>query len=263
MDTFRPGSISPLAVIAADVELGVGVTVGPFAVIHSGVQVGDRTFVGPHCVLGEPVASFYESASPPPPAPCRIGADSIIRSHCVIYQGVTTGTRLQLGHRVTIREDSMIGSDVRIGTMSDLQGALTIDDHVRLHSNVHVGQFSVVERFAWLFPYVVLTNDPHPPSETCLRGPVVGEFAVIATMAVLMPGVEIGRNALVGAVSLVTRDVPEETVVVGSPAREVGSVRDVTCRHGALDHVYPWPRQFRRGYGDGILPAADSFDEGD
>ena len=260
MDTFVRGTIAPTAEISEGAKLGDGVTVGPFTVIHSGVRLGDNSIVGSHCVLGEPTSDFY-STEKPAIQPCVIGEEAIVRSHAVIYQGVSVGTQLRLGHRVTIREGSKIGNGVQIGTMSDLQGDLTIGNHVRLHSNVHIGALSTVEEFAWIYPFVVMTNDPHPPSDSCTEGALVRSFAVVATNSVLMPGVEVGRHSLVGAMSLVTRDVPAEAVVVGVPAKQVGSVHDVKCRHGVLEQVYPWPIQFRRGYPEGVLPSFEEFGE--
>jgi acetyltransferase-like isoleucine patch superfamily enzyme len=259
MDTFERGRIAPSAVISDFAEIGQRVTIGAFSVIHPGVRLGDDSVVGSHCVLGEPTAAFYDGSAEDEIIPCSIGDSSVIRSHTVIYQGVGAGPGLRTGHRATIREGSIMGEDVQIGSMADLQGALTIGSHARLHSNVFVGSLSTVEEFAWLFPFVVLTNDPHPPSDTCTVGPVIRRYAAVGANSLVMSGVEVGEHSLVGAMSLVTRDVEPETVVVGVPAKPIGSVRDVRCRHGALEHVYPWPVQFRRGYPDGVLPAPETF----
>ena len=91
------------------------------------------------------------------------------------------------------------------------------------------------------------------------RGVTIRRFAVVSTSSVILPGISIGEHALVGAMSLVTRDVEPETVVVGVPAKSRGSVRDIKCVHGALDNVYPWPIQFRRGYTEGALPEPETF----
>lgn len=260
MDTFELGGIHPTAVVSDQARLGDDVTVGAFSIIHAGVQLGAGTVVGSHCVLGEPTAEYYRPDDGTRElVPCVIGEGGLVRSHTVVYSGVTIGDGLRTGHRVTVREGSVIGRDVQIGTMSDLQGDLSVGDHVRLHSSVHIGRLSVVEDFVWIFPFVVLTNDPHPPSDTCLRGVSIRRFAVLATNSTVMPGIEVGEHALVGAMSLVTRDVDRETVVVGVPAKPRGSVRDVRCVHGALEQVYPWPVQFRRGYEGNDLPAVDDF----
>lgn len=257
MDAMQLGQIHPTALISTGASVARDVTVGPFAVVHDGVALGQGSIVGSHCVLGEPLQAFYTGGTEP--LPTEIGAGAILRSHSVIYQGVSIGTGFRSGHRVTIREGSTIGDDVQVGTLSDLQGQLTIGHHARLHSSVFVAQLSVIEEFVWLFPRVVLANDPHPPSDTCTQGPRIGRFAVVAANSVIMPGIDVGEHALVGAMSLVTRNVDPETVVMGVPAKPRGSVRDVRCQHGELDAVYPWPTQFRRGYPAGALPDSDSY----
>lgn len=246
--------IHPTSIVSSDAELGRGVTVGPLCVIHANVSIGDGTFIDSHSLLGAPTADYYADPRTYEAAPCRIGRSAVIRSHCTVYSDVTIGDAFDCGHHVTVREGSRIGDGVRVGTLSDLQGDLTIGDYARLHSNVHIGQLSTIEELTWIFPYVVLTNDPHPPSDTCKQGVTVRKFAVIATHSTVLPGIKIGEGALVGAMSLVRHDVPPDTVVAGVPAKSFGSTADITCKEGRLERVYPWWQHFRRGYPDGLLP---------
>jgi acetyltransferase-like isoleucine patch superfamily enzyme len=109
----------------------------------------------------------------------------------------------------------------------------------------------------WIFPRAVLLNDPHPPSDTCTKGPTIRRAAVIGAAAVIFPGVEIGQGALVAAGSVVREDVSAKTVVAGVPARVVGPTSDVVCHEGRLESVYPWWSHFRRGYPEGVLPSAE------
>lgn len=147
---------------------------------------------------------------------------------------------------MTVREGIVAGEDLQIGTLSDLQGHCSIGNHVRLHSNVHIGQRSVIGNFVWIFPYVVLTNDPHPPSEI-LQGVTVDDFAIIATMSTVLPGKHIGQGALIGAMSLVREDVPADTICVGVPGRNIGSTDRIKFKDSGKP-VYPWRRHFQRGY---------------
>lgn len=232
-------AIHPSAIVEAGAELGADVSIGPFSIVHAGVRLGDRARVEAYCELGLPTPLA-------PGGSLDIGADSLIRSHSVFYAGSIFGARLRTGHRVTVRELTRAGSDLQIGTLSDIQGHCEIGDHVRTHSNVHIGHMSKVGDFAWIFPYVVLTNDPHPPSEH-LVGCTLEEFAVVATMSVVLPGVRVGRGSFVGAMTLVKEDVPPDTICVGVPGKNAGPTSKIKHR-GTGEPAYPWRRHFHRGY---------------
>jgi acetyltransferase-like isoleucine patch superfamily enzyme len=249
--------IHPTSIISAEAALGRGVTIGPYAVINANVSLGEGSHVDSHTVLGAPTADYYADAGAYQPAPCRIGRNAVIRSHCVVYAGVTIGDDFECGHHATVREEARIGDGVRIGTLCDLQPQVTIGNYARLHSNVFVARNSTIEELTWLFPYALLVDDPHPPSDTCTRGPTVRKFAVIGARSTIFPAVEIGEGAVVGAMSLVRHDVPPNAVAVGVPAAIVGSTDDVVCHEGRIDRVYPWWLHFRRGYPDGVLPELD------
>lgn len=237
--------IHPTALIGDNVTIGKNVTIGARTIIYDNVTIGDSTIIGANSILGEPQASIYEDLSGYQNPKLSIGANSLIRSGTIIYAGSEIGEEFECGHRVTIREKTEIGHHVRIGTLSDIQGHCSIGNYVRLHSNVHIGHKSVVKDFVWIFPYVVLTNDPHPPSNT-LVGVTVEDFAVIATMTVILPGVTVGSGSLVGASSLVRANVAAEAVVVGNPAKQVATVREIKSKFDG-SAVYPWRDTFDRG----------------
>jgi acetyltransferase-like isoleucine patch superfamily enzyme len=232
--------IHPTALIAPTARLGARVQVGPFTVVHDHVEIGDDTVIESHCELGHPTARAGGR-------PLVIGQGAHIRSYSLFYQGSSFGAGLVTGHRVTVREGTEAGLNLQIGTLSDLQGTCRIGDYVRFHSNVHIGQHSTIGDYVWIFPYVVLTNDPHPPSEV-MRGVTVRDFAAIATMSVILPGVEIGTGALVGAHSSVSRNVDPDMVVAGVPAKVVCRTEEIPLKDGSGRPAYPWRRHFSRGY---------------
>lgn len=242
-------------VMGDNVAIGANVTIGARSIIYDNVEIGDDTAIGADVILGEPNARIYSAPAAYQNPPLKIGANSLIRSGSILYAGSEFGPKLETGHRVTIRENTRAGINLRVGTLSDIQGHCELGDYVRLHSNVHIGNHSSVGSYVWIFPYVVLTNDPHPPSNM-LMGCTIEDFAVIATMSVILPGVRVGKDALVGAGSIVGRNVGAEDVVVGNPAKRVASVRDIKSKNDG-GPVYPWRLHFDRG-----MPWQDStYDE--
>ena len=237
--------IHPTALVDPAARLGEGVEVGPFTIVHAGVELGDGSVVGSHCELGHPAAAGDVG-------PLRVGPGALIRSHTVMYAGSTFGPGLQTGHQVTIREGVEAAEDLRVGTLGDLQGDATFGRHVRLHSNVNIGRGSRIDEFVWIFPYVVLTNDPHPPSDNFHVGVTIERFAVVATSSVVFPGVRIGEGSLVAAQTLVREDVPPEMIYSGNPGKVRAPVKRLLLsdRSGP---AYPWRRHFHRGYPDEVV----------
>lgn len=227
-------------IIGDNVTIEADVFIDHQCIIRDYVHIKKGSRIGPQCILGETSTMRAEEAKP-----LEIGENTLLRSGTIIYADNAFGPDLQTGHRVTIREKTQIGSHVRVGTLSDIQGYCTLGNHVHLHSNVHIGQQSVVDEYAWIFPYVILTNDPTPPSEL-LVGVHVEPFAVITTGCVVMPGLTIGKDALVGGGAVVTKDVPSESIVVGNPAKVIGNVRKIK-NHITGEPVYPWRYTFSRG----------------
>jgi acetyltransferase-like isoleucine patch superfamily enzyme len=238
--------IHPSAIVSPNATIGNDVSIGPFTIVYDNVSIGDNTCIDSHCSIGQPTPLAKRDPM------LTIGNDSIIRSHSIFYEGSTFGKKLTTGHRVTVREGTKAGANLQIGTLSDIQGDCEIGDYVRTHSNVHIGKHSKVGNFVWIFPYVVLTNDPHPPSNVIL-GCTIGDYASIATMSLVLPGVLVGEHALVAANSTVSKNVEPHTVVGGNPAKFLCETKQIILRDGTNRPAYPWPAHFQRGYPEAIV----------
>ena len=184
------------------------------AIIYPDVTFGDNVIVEDYCVIGAPFKGQKGDKT-------IIGSNAIIRSHTVIYAGNTIGDGFQTGNKANIRELNRIGNDVSIGTLSVVEHHVVIEEGVRIHTQAFVPEFTVLRRNCWIGPNVVITNAKYPKSPDVkkeLKGPVIEEDAKIGANSTILPGLKIGKNALVGAGSVVTRDVGENDVVAGNPA---------------------------------------------
>jgi acetyltransferase-like isoleucine patch superfamily enzyme len=242
--------IHPTAFVSPNTVIGKNVSIGPFTTVYENVEIGDDVNVGGYCELG--VESGLTNNQK-----LYIGSNSTIRSHSVFYAGSTFADGLVTGHRVTVRESTVAGVGLQLGTLCDIQGDCTFGDHVKLHSNVHVGKLSKIEDFVWLFPYVVLTNDPHPPSNV-LQGVTISKYAVVATMTVILPGANIAEGVLVGAHSCLKGNTDPHMVYAGSPAKQICPTSKIMLQDGSNRPAYPWTQHFTRGYPEEVIAAWQS-----
>lgn len=231
-------------IIGDNVILGEGVYLDYDVVFRDNVTIGDFSVIGCRSILGEYLVDFYSEKKNTKHL-LSIGKKALIRSEAIIYGSTTIDDDFQTGHRVTIREYCTIGKNVRIGTLADIQGHCEIQEYVNIHSNVHIGQKSIIKKYAWLFPYVILTNDPNPPSES-LQGVTIEEFAVVCTGTIILPGIVIGKESLIGAGAIVTKSVGESLVAVGNPAKIMGSTEKIKDKVTG-NNIYPWKNTFDRG----------------
>jgi acetyltransferase-like isoleucine patch superfamily enzyme len=187
------------------------------AIVYPGVKLGKNVIIEDFCLIGVPPRGKKEGE-----LETIIGDDSVIRSHTVIYAGNKIGNKFQTGNKANIRELNDIGNDVSIGTLSVVEHHVKIEDNVRIHTQVFIPEFSTLKKGSWVGPNVVFTNAPYPQSKNVkdsLVGPTLHENAIVGANSTLLPGVQIGKDAIVGAGSVVTKDVAPGDVVAGNPAK--------------------------------------------
>jgi len=190
-------------------------------------RIGDRTILMDNVILGFPTTALllslrqvdlnlehadYEG--------CSLGDHAIIRSDSVLYARVTIGHHMRSGHRVLIREDTTIGHNVMIGSGTVIDNACTIGNYVSIQSCVYLPTGTQIGDYVFLGPGATFTNDRFPiRTEEPLSAAIVKRGASVGANAVIVPGVTVGEGAFVGAGSVVTKDVPDWHMAVGSPAR--------------------------------------------
>jgi len=154
-----------------------------------------------------------------------------------VEEGACIGPNTKVWQFATVRRGAIVGADCVIGQGAFVDTDVVVGDRCKLENYVSAHRGARIEDNVFLGPGVILTND-HWPRATTPDGrlqteddwncePVtVRRGASVGAGAILCPGVSIGPRAMVGAGSVVTRDVLAHMLVVGSPARVVRRVDD-------------------------------------
>jgi acetyltransferase-like isoleucine patch superfamily enzyme len=179
-----------------------------------------------------------------------IGAGAQLRSGTVVYAGSRIGRCFETGHHVVIREQNRIGDDVSVWSNTVIDYGCVLGNRVKVHSNCYVAQYTEIEHDAFLAPGVTLANDLFPGSKESARlmsGPSIGAGAQIGMSVTVLPYVRIGCGAIIGAGSVVTKDIPDGKIAYGVPAVAVRDREDVSVGERVLERATGALR--RRGTG--------------
>ncbi len=206
----RAAGISPDASIGINVIIGENVTIAPGAVIGANVILGYHEGNGPSTLT-------------------EIGENAVIRSGSVIYAGCRIGKNSTVGHNSVLRDGTVIGHDTYIGTLVSVEGETVIGDNVGIQSMCYITRFCTIGDYTFIAPRFAGANDPvmshrRTGHGTRLVGFTTEKYVRIGIGAVALPGVRFGEGCMVGAGSVVTRDVAPYTLVMGVPARRVRDI---------------------------------------
>ena len=216
--------------VGDDVEIAADVTIGAHVTIHAGTVVGAGCVIEDGAVLGKRPRLAAHSRAPRGELGGLVLAERVtVGAGAVICAGARIGVGVILGDQCFLREGAEIGEGTVIGRGSVVDPGVRVGARVRVQTNVYLAAASLIEDDVFVGPAVCLTNDDtmgrHGPDEP-LRGALLRRACRVGGGAVLVPGVEVGEEAFVGAGAVVTRDVPSRVLVVGNPARELRRVRD-------------------------------------
>ncbi len=153
-----------------------------------------------------------------------------VHNSSFVDENVNIGNNTKIWHFSHIQSGSQVGKNCSIGQNVNIGNNVIIGNNVKIQNNVSVYEGVELEDFVFCGPSMVFTNIKTPRSEFPQRGSehylktLVKKSASIGANATIVCGVTIGRYALIGSGTVVTKDVPDYTLVIGNPGKIVAKV---------------------------------------
>jgi acetyltransferase-like isoleucine patch superfamily enzyme len=199
------------------------------AIVYPGTVVREGCRILDYAVVGkQPVLSPRSTAAQEELPPLELGAGTVVSTGAVVFAGTTLGERVIVGDQACVRERCAVGDDVVIGRGSLVENDTTVGARTKIQADAYVTAYSLLEEDVFIAPCVVTANDNFmgrtERRHELRRGPTIRRGARVGAAAVVLPGIEIGEEAFVGAGAVVLRDVEARAVVVGNPARQIRDV---------------------------------------
>jgi acetyltransferase-like isoleucine patch superfamily enzyme len=199
------------------------------AVVYPGTVVGEGCKILDYAVVGkQPTLSPRSTAKREELPPLELGPGTIVSTSAVVFAGTTVGERVIVGDQACVRERCAIGDDVVIGRGSLVENDTSVGALTKIQAHAYITAYSLLEDSVFIAPCVITTNDNFmgrtERRHELIKGPTIRRGARIGGGAVLLPGIEIGEEAFVGAGAVVLGDVPPRALMVGNPARQIREV---------------------------------------
>lgn len=234
--------IHTTAVISPEARIAPSAEVGPHVVIEDDVVIGEHVTIFAGAFIGkQPKVAGIVQNPPKKAGTVFIGAGCVIGANVVIYAGTTVLPSSLIGDGATIRENCHIGNQCIVGNNCTLQNNVWMGDRVRVVDLSHITAHVTIEDDVFWSVGVLSMNDNSMARGGELKPPYIRKGAMLGGGALLLPGVEIGEDATVGAGSVVTKDVAPGSRVMGIPARNKQEQKDMLLGEFYPDSLPPRP----------------------
>jgi len=217
-------TIGNFVVIQKDVTIGKECAIGSHVVIHEGTVIGDNVRIDDNTVIGkQPMRSKRSIFKSEPVPPAKIGSNCLIGAQVVIYAGCEIGNHVLVADTAAIREKVTVGEYTIVGRGATIENVCTVGKKCKLETGCYITAYSEIGDYCFIAPQVTTTNDNYlgrtEERFKHFKGVTVKKGGRIGGGSVILPGIEIGEDAVVGAGSVVTRNVPARKIYVGAPAK--------------------------------------------
>src|SRR5262249_45675171 len=152
-----------------------------------------------------------------------IGSNVSIGPNAIVYYDVEIGNNTLLGDGASIREKCRIGSFCIISRYVTLNYNSKVGDNTKIMDQTHITGNCIIGNNVFISTMVGTANDNHGGKkgykEEIIKGPIIEDGAFVGVGASLLPGIRIGKNSIVGAGAVVTKNVEPNNTVLGIPAK--------------------------------------------
>ena len=214
------------ATVGENCVLGDGVVLHENVVLYPGTRVGDHTEIFDNTVIGRPPRSAGNLVHKLNDTfqPVVIGSSCVIGCDVVLYAESVIGDHVLIGDGAKIRENACLKDYALVAMNCTLNHHVTVGERSKVMDLSHITARTVIEEEVFVGVSVSSAND----NNMRLKGKEVGGAQIIrlergariGSGSILLPGVQVGADAVAGAGAVVTRDVPAGTRVMGIPAKE-------------------------------------------
>ncbi|OPY62529.1 MAG: dTDP-3-amino-3,6-dideoxy-alpha-D-galactopyranose 3-N-acetyltransferase [Pelotomaculum sp. PtaU1.Bin065] len=217
-------------VIGGDAVIGEGTIIGNNVTVCPGTVIGKDVYIGNNCVVGKQPklskTSTIKNREPLPPL--QVGDSCTVGENSVLYAGTTIGNNSFIGDLASVRERCEIGSFVVIGRGVAVENDTSIGDYTKIQTGAYITAYMTIEDYVFIAPMVTATNDNFMGRTEkrfkYVKGAHIKRGSRVGGNAVLLPGVTLEEESFVAAGSIVTKDVPAATLVMGVPAKAARKV---------------------------------------
>ena len=152
----------------------------------------------------------------------KVGDDVKIGDYCKLMEGVRIGSNVELMDYVKLMPGTIIGNDCKLDDYVNTSGYCIIGNNVRIKRNSMIGQATKIYDNVWIGSGICTTRLKNPKDPNCEEEwIVIEEGAMIGSRALLLAGITIGKGAMIGAGSVVTKDCEKYGTYIGNPAKLV------------------------------------------
>jgi len=220
-DIPRSAKIGKNVVIEDDVKIGENVFIGHNTIILSGTEIGDNVVIGFNCVLGiQPISNKRMRKISKNYNQLVLKENTRIGNLVSIYSGTLVAENVFIGDHASIRENVIIEEGTVIGRGAIVELNSKIGKKCTIQTLVYVTGDTVIEDNVFIGPCVSMSNDKYMGAKPyTLVGPYIKHNAKIGNNASLLPGITIGKRTIIGAGAVVTKDIDDDEIVAGVPAK--------------------------------------------